>query len=150
MRPSLPLRLASALAFIQSVAHTALLLSYVPTHGPAEASVVEAMKRHRFDFGGFSDHSYWDMYIGYGLFAAINCLIEAVLFWQLASLTRNDPTRARPLMALFFFANLGYAAMVWRYFFAIPLIFDLAIALCLAAALAAARPAASLLPRSST
>lgn len=143
MRPAPLLRLASALALIQSVAHTALLLSYVPTHGPGEVAVVDAMKQSRFDFGGFSDHSYWDLYLGYGLFAAANCLIEAVLFWQLASIARTDPARARPLVALFLFANLGYAVLVWKYFFAIPLVFDLAIASCLAGALAAARPAPS-------
>jgi len=127
------LRIASLVALIQFAAHTGLLLSYVPSHGPDEVRVVSMMKSHRFDFGGSRPHHYWEMYIGYGLFAAINCLIEAILFWQLS---RSPNT---PIIALFLFANLTYAALVWRYFFFIPLVMDVLIALCLASALAVSR-----------
>ena len=139
MKPTPLLRAASAVAMLQFIAHTVLLVSYVPTRGPVEVAVVDAMKLHRFDFGGFSPHSYWDLYFGYGLFAAFNCLIESVLFWQLAGMARTEPRRTMPVVALFALANLGYAILVWKYFFVIPLIADLAIAACLAASLLAAR-----------
>jgi|ERR1041385_1743638 hypothetical protein len=123
------LRIAAFLALFQFAAHTTLLLRYVPKHGPDEVRVVETMKGHRFDFHGSQPHSYWEMYIGYGLFAAFNCLIEALLLWFLSS--RPNKT----LVALLLFANLGYAAMVYRWFFFLPMYADLAIAVCLTAAL---------------
>ena|ERR1044072_4011586 len=123
------LRAAAFIALFQFAAHTTLLLKYVPTHGPDEVRVVEAMQSQRFDFHGSQPHSYWEMYIGYGLFAAFNCLIEALLFWFLS----NRPNRA--LVGILLFANLGYAAMVYRWFFFIPMYADLAIAVCLTAAL---------------
>ena len=123
------LRVASLIALLQFAAHTTLLLKYVPKHGPDEVRVVEAMKSYRFDFHGSQPHSYWEMYIGYGLFAAFNCLIEALLFWLLSI----QPNRA--ITGLFLFANLGYAAMIYRWFFFLPLYADLAIAICLIGAL---------------
>jgi hypothetical protein len=133
MGPKLLLRIASLLALIQFAAHTSLLLTYAPKHGPEEAAVVEAMKSHAFNFGGVRPHSYWEMYFGYGLFAAVNCLIEAILFWQLTSGSVNLAP-ARSIVLLFCLANIGYAILVWKYFFLVPLVFDAAIALCLAAA----------------
>ena len=140
------LRIAAALAAIQGIAHGALLVSYQPGHGAAEVAVVEAMRSAFFDFGGFAPHSYWEMYIGYGLFVALNCLIQAVVLWLLASRWRADPRSARPLVAVFLAANLLYAALVARFFFRLPMWFDLAIAGLLTAVLvwpgAAARAAA--------
>lgn len=140
MKPSILLRIAAAVALLQFIAHTSLLLSYEPSHGPAETTLVQAMRDNRFDFGGFEPHSYWQMYIAYGLFAAVNCLIEAVLFWQLSSVARTDPARVRPFAALFLAANLGYATLVALYFFPIPLLADLTIAACLVLVLWITRP----------
>lgn len=131
------LRIAAVVALLQFTAHTYLLLSYKPKHGLAEDAVVLAMKSARFDFSGRSHpHSYWDLYIGYGLFAALNCLIEAVLFWQLAGMGG-----AKPIVALFILANVAFAILVWRYFFFLPpMIADLSIAACLGGALLSRRP----------
>lgn len=90
------------------------------------------MQTHRFMFQGFS-RSYWDFFYGYGLFAAFTCVVEAVLFWQLGSLDRR---LAAPVLILFAAANVVYAALCWQFFFLTPLVFDLAIAACLALALA--------------
>lgn len=97
------------------------------------------MKSHRFNFGGVVPHSYWDLYFGYGLFAAFNCLIEGALFWQLATIARGDPVRVKPIIALFFVANAGYAILVWKYFFLVPIFPDIAIAVCLGLAFISAR-----------
>ncbi len=142
MNPRVLLRIAAAVAFVQFIAHTFLLVTYVPKHGPEEVALVEAMKSHYFKFGGFA-HSYWEMYFGYGLFAAGNCLIEAVLFWQLAILAKTDSLRIRPMVALFLFANIGYAILVYKYFFLKPLFADAVIAMVLALALITARPGSS-------
>ncbi len=128
------LRTAAVIALLQFVAHTSIFVFSTPKHGPAEAAVIEAMQSHSFDFSG-SVRSYWDLYFGYGLLAALNCLIEAVLFWQLATLAARSLRDIRPIIALFTAANLAYAAMVLKFFFFVPLVPDLAIAACLGGAL---------------
>ena len=132
------LRLAAGLALVQGLAHGSLLLSYRPSHGPDEVALVQSMQATAFDFGGFQPHSYWEMYIGYGLFAALTCVIEALLFWQLARVAATIPARVRPLAAVFIVANLGYAALMARYFFWMPLMFDLLVASLLGLAIIAA------------
>src|SRR6266702_4074550 len=68
---------------------------------------------------------------GYGLEAAFFCLLEAVLFWQLATIAKTTPLVIRPIVALFFLANIGHAILVLRYFFITPLVPDILIAACL-------------------
>jgi hypothetical protein len=133
MRSAVWLRAASVVAFAQFVAHTAMFVSAKVSHGPAELAVVEAMKSQKFVFDG-SLRSYWDLYFGYGLFAAFNCLVEAVLFWQLARLAKAGAAYGQPIVVLYCMANLGYALLVLRYFFIVPLVPDVVIAVCLALA----------------
>jgi hypothetical protein len=135
MSATLLLRAAAAVACLQFVAHASLFLRSSPRHGPEEVAVVEAMKSHRFDFVG-SSRSYWDFYFGYGLFAAFFCLLEAVLFWELAGFASSGPAFVKPVAALFLFANLAHVLLALRYFFITPVIPDVAIALCLGLALA--------------
>ena len=90
MKTTTFLRIASILALLQFAAHTALTLFGRPGHGAEEIALVEAMKSHHFDFLG-SSRSYWDFHFGYALFASFNCLIQAVLFWQLAMFAKTDP-----------------------------------------------------------
>jgi len=125
------LRAAAVLAAIQGIAHGALFVSAKP-RSDAEAAVVTAMRTSRF-FGGGS-RSYWDLYFGYGLIAAAACVVEAVLLWQLVRVAQVQPLVARQIVALLIVANVGHALLVWRYFaFPIPIVFDLLVAVCLAA-----------------
>jgi hypothetical protein len=132
------LHIAAAVALLQFFAHGVLFVRSKPTHGAAESAVVAAMKEQRFNFGG-SVRSYWDMYFGYGLEAAFICFVEAILFWQLAAMAGAAPAMARPIVALFLVANLAHAVLVLRYFFLVPLVPDLIIALLLGWALLVAR-----------
>jgi hypothetical protein len=125
------LRVAAVVALLQFVGHTALFLRAEPTHGDAEVAVVTAMKAHQFSFGG-SLRSYWDMYFGYGIEAAFICLVEAVLFRQLATIAGVAPATVRPIVALFLAANVAHAILVTRFFFLTPLIPDVVIAVLLA------------------
>ena len=128
------LRTASAAALLQFAAHTFLFVNASPKHGAEERAVVDAMKSHAFDFGG-SVRSYWDFYWGYGLESAFVCLVEAMLFWQLASFVDSSPRLVRQIAALFLLANLGHIVLVSNYFFRIPVIPDAVIAACLIATL---------------
>jgi hypothetical protein len=134
MNTAVLLRVAAVIALVQFVAHTTLFVTYAPMHGPDETQVVQIMQSHVYSFSG-SPRSYWDMYFGYGLFSAFNCLIEAALLWMLAAIARENAPRARPIAALFLFANVGYTALVWKYFFPLPSYFDIALVLVLGLAI---------------
>ena len=124
MNPNLLFRIVSVVALLQFVGHGALFVRARPTHGPAEAAVVEAMKSHAFTFAA-APRTYWDMYFGYGLEAAVVCLVEAVLFWLLAGAAQRDPTIVRSVSVLFAAANIAHLAMLARYFaFPLPMVFD--------------------------
>ena len=79
------------------------------------------------------------MYFGYELFAALYCLVEAVLFWQLGLLARAHGPVTRPIAMLFIFANAMHVALCLRYFFLTPVFPDLAIMDSLSLAWVAAR-----------
>ena len=121
MRAAIVLRMAAILALFEAVGHTFLFVTYMPKHGAEEIAVVDAMKLHRFSFGGFS-HSYWELYFGYGLFAAVSCLIEAGVLWQIAAFARRGVSGIRSLVAVFFLGEVGYAVLVLKYFFLVPII----------------------------
>ena len=116
------LRAAGVLACVQGLAHGTLMVIAKPKHGPEEVAVVEAMKNFAFDFAG-SLHSYWDMYFGYALMVAGACIVEGLLLLVLAPMA-SDPKRLRPVLLLLVAANIAHAALVLRYFFLLPLVFD--------------------------
>jgi hypothetical protein len=133
VKPIIFLRAASLLSLLAFLGHTFLFVSYVPTHGPEEVALVAAMKSHHFSFGGFT-HSYWELYFGYGLFVSISCLVEALLFWQLATLAKSHPSKTRSIVALFALGEAGYAILMLKYFFLVPIVVHIATAICLTAA----------------
>jgi hypothetical protein len=86
------------------------------------------MKSRAFSFAA-APRTYWDMYFGYGLEAAFVCLVEAVLFWQLAGGSRGDAALVRSIAALFAVANVAHCVMLVRYFaLPLPMVFDVVIA----------------------
>jgi hypothetical protein len=134
MEPTI-LRIVGVLAFLQFAGHGIKFVRAKPTHGPDEVAVVESMKARAFRFAA-APRTYWDMYFGYGLEAAFICLIEAVLFWQLAGVAAHDVAYVRPIAGLFLAANVAHAALVMRFFaFPLPIAFDALIAAGLAAVL---------------
>ena len=139
MKLSTLFRIAAVVALVQCIGHGTLFLTYHPSHGPDELAVVQAMQTHYFSFSGYS-RSYWDMYFGYGLFSAFNCLIEALLFWCIAPFADGDARKILPVAATFLFANVGYTALIARYFFALPGYFDLTLAVLMAVTLILALP----------
>jgi hypothetical protein len=117
------LRFTSAVALLQGIGHAMLFLTAKPRHGPDETAVLETMQARAFDFGGFSPHSYWDMYFGYGLIAVVLALLIGVLLWLVSDLASS------PRSVLRFGTAIGatvavHGVIVARYFFMLPLIFD--------------------------
>lgn len=140
MKPTTLLRVASVLTLIHAALHTAGGVFGQPTPGPATAAVA-AMRDNVFPVFG-SMRSYWMFYRGMGLGATISLTFEAIVFWQLGSLAKNDAARLRPLLSVFAVAYFALAINSYLYFFLPPVIVELLIAGCLAGAIAAAKPAA--------
>lgn len=137
MKPTIFLRIASVLTFIHCIAHTMRGVLSGPTHGAEEITVIETMKSHAFNFGGFL-RTYWDFHLGYGWFLTVILLIQGLLFWFLASLAKTSSMAVRPMLALFSLNFLGIAIVAWRYFSLGPVIIELLIAASLAVAFATA------------
>ena len=136
MKPSLFLRIASVLALIHAVLHTIGGVFGKPEPGVA-AMVVATMQSNHFPVFGVT-RSYADFYRGMGLGITIFLTMEALAFWLLASLARSDAARLRPVLAVFATGYLAFAVDSWLFFFSMPVITELLIALCLGLAITTA------------
>jgi hypothetical protein len=128
MRAPVLLKIASGLTVIHAALHTFGGLLHAPSHGPGEIAVLDAMKSFQFDVMG-SRRTYWDFYFGFGLFVSVSLLLQAALLWQLASLAKSQPDKARPLMASLFLAFVAAVVLSWRWFFIAPLLMEALIAI---------------------
>jgi hypothetical protein len=111
---------------------------WTPGEAPADIAVVDAMKSDHFPVLGVS-RSYWDFYFGFGLAISVMQLLQAVVLWQLGTLAKTDAARLRPIIAVFFVSLVINAILGWIYFFIIPVVFPLLIAICLLVAFVSAR-----------
>ena len=91
------------------------------------------MRSAHFQILGFS-RTYWDFYLGFGLFVSVFLLLAAILAWQLGGL----PTQASALVRLTAWTlALCFAAVTvlsWTHFFIIPIVFSGLITACLVSA----------------
>jgi hypothetical protein len=140
MKPVIFLRIASVLTMIHAVLHTIGGVFGGAAPGVQQATVA-VMKANEFAVMG-AMRSYWDFYRGLGLVVTVFLAMEAVVFWQLGSLTKADALRLRPVLAIFLIGYLAAAVVSYRYFFAGPVITEILIALCLGLAIASARQVA--------
>jgi hypothetical protein len=128
MKPSLLLRIASILALLLAAGHTSGGLSFWSPAG--ETEVLRAMRSFHFDAAGVS-RTYLDFYLGFGFVTGIFLLMQAVVFWQLASIAKTDAFRVRPLIGSFLLANVVSAFLSWRFIFVVPVVSFTVIAACL-------------------
>lgn len=105
------IRIALALVLLELAGHTWLIFAFVPKHGAAEEAVVAAMKSREFSFSG-SYHSYWDMYFGYELFVSLSLVMEAGILWNISN---------RATVGVLALGEIGYAILMYKYFFVIPI-----------------------------
>ena len=142
MPPKWLYRLAAILLVLFTLGHTTGFRQVDPGWG-IDAMVAQ-MKGLSFDVLG-ARRTYWDFFVGFGLFVSVLQLFAAVVAWQLAGL---DPPALKRLLLIrwgFALAFAVVAGLSWLYFFPVPLGFSLAITLCLAlAAYSAGRPSAGL------
>ena len=141
MKTSTLLRVAGVLMFLYFVGHTSGA-PWTPGEGASDMAVVEAMREDHFALVGVS-RSYWDFYFGFGLIVSVMQLMQAVVLWQLSTLAKTDAARLRPIIAVFCVSLAANAVLSWMYFFAIPVVMALLIAICLALAFVSAKRTAA-------
>jgi hypothetical protein len=128
MKATIFLRIAAVLTLVHAALHTAGgVFGKVPP-GPASVAAA-AMQANEFVVFGLT-RTYWQFFRGMGLAVSIFLTIEAVVFWQLASLVKKDGVAVRPILAAFVVAYLAMAVNSYEYFFAAPVVVEILIALC--------------------
>jgi hypothetical protein len=122
-------RVAAVLLVLFCVGHTLGFRTTDPAWGVE--GVVSSMKTVQFTVQGFQ-RSYWDFYVGFGLFVSVLLLFAALVAWQLGGPEAALMNRLKGIgwaLALCFALN---CYLSWRYFFVIPLVFSVLITVCLA------------------
>jgi len=129
MKASLFYRIAAVLILLFDAGHTVGF----PWSDPKWGVDLSSMQSAHFYILGFS-RTYWDFYVGFGLFVTAFLLLAAVLAWQLGGLPPETLSRLRSTAWMLALCFAAVSLLSWRYFFAIPIIFSIAITLCLVAA----------------
>lgn len=91
------------------------------------------MKTMHFNANG-SDRTYWDFFVGFGLFVTVLMVFASIVAWQFGSLSSETLAAMRVIAWGFVVCFAVIAYLSWRYFFNIPILFSIAILLCLGAA----------------
>ena len=136
MTTTLWLRISSVVSLLFAAGHTLGGLKYWSPMG--DNPVLQAMRTVRFDTMG-ANRSYFDFYLGFGYLLSVTQVMQAVLLWQLATLARTDPLRARPMITVIALAVAVCGIIAYRFIFPMPALFSLVLVASLAAAYAVAR-----------
>ena len=131
MRASLLYRITSILLLLFAVGHTLGFRQIDPKWGVD--SLVQSMQSIRFNAQG-SDRTYWDFFVGFGLFVTVLMVFASIVAWQFGALPAKTLATMRWSAWGFAACFAVVAYLSWRYFFIVPVIFSVAIFLCLAAA----------------
>jgi hypothetical protein len=89
MKASVFYRIAAVLLVLFDVGHT----SGFPWSDPKWGVDLGSMQQTHFHIMGFS-RTYWDFYVGFGLFVSVLLLLAVVLAWQLGGLPPESLARA--------------------------------------------------------
>jgi hypothetical protein len=131
MKASLLYRIASILMLLFAAGHTFGFRQIDPKWGVD--SLVQSMKSIHFNANG-SDRTYWDFFVGFGLFVTALMGFASIVAWQFSNLRAETLAQMR-IGAWGFVVCFGVVAYLsWRYFFLVPVIFSVSILLCLTAA----------------
>lgn len=135
MKASLLYRTASVLLILFALGHT-LGFRRVDPRWKLD-SIIAALRSTHFEVQGLN-RTYWDFYVGFGLFVTILLLFTAMLAWQLGGLPKGHLSEMRlvgwSLAACFVVVTF----LSWKYFFIVPVIFSGIVAICLILAALAA------------
>jgi len=135
MKATLVYRISAVVLILFAAGHTLGFRKVDPRWGID--SIVASMQTVHFDVHGVT-RTYWDFYVGFGLFVSVLLLFAALVCWQFGGL---DAATLKKMSILSWGLAACFAAntyLCWRYFFTAPLVFSiiLTILLVLAAWLA--------------
>lgn len=131
LKPSVLYRIASGLLVLFAIGHTLGFRQTDPQWGVE--SLVASMRTIRFDVQGFS-RTYWDFFVGSGLFVSVFLLFAAILAWQLGGLGQQTLRLLSVVGWALAILFVGVTILSWIYLFIVPVIFSALISLCLIAA----------------
>src|ERR1700719_2830920 len=129
MKASTFYRVAAVLLVLFDVGHT----SGFPWSDPKWGVDLGSMQSTHFHIMGFN-RTYWDFYVGFGLFVSVFFLLAVVLAWQLGGLPPESVARMRGTAWTFALCFAAITVLAWKYFFIIPIVFSIAVTFCLTAA----------------
>ena len=124
-------RMAAGLILLFDIGHTFGFRQSDPTWGVD--TLLGSMRSIHFEVQGFS-RTYWDLFVGAGLFVSVFLLFAAVLAWQLGGLSAETLARMRPTAWALALCFVAVTILSWKYFFLVPIVFSLLITVCLVAA----------------
>ncbi len=129
MKAALLYRVASVLLVIFAIGHTFGFRQTDPKWGID--ALLDSVRTVRFHANGFDNRTFWNFYLGFGLFVTALMLLAAVFAWQMAQLSPEGLVNMR-LSAWAFVGCFAFIVFLsWRYFFLIPLVFSAVILVCL-------------------
>jgi len=131
MKASVFYRAAAVFLLLFAVGHTVGFSQSDPKWGVD--ALLGSMRSIHFDVQGFK-RSYWDFYVGFGLFVSVFLLFAAILAWQLGGLPRENLAPMRGITWALAVCFVAVAFLSWRFFFAVPVVFSVVITVCLISA----------------
>jgi hypothetical protein len=131
VKASLFYRIAAVLLLLFAVGHTLGFRQSDPTWGVD--TLLDSMRSIHFDVQGFS-RTYWDLFLAAGFSVGVFYVFAAVLAWQLGSLPADTVAGMRITAWALALCFAAITVLSWRYLFLIPIVFSMAITVCLTAA----------------
>jgi hypothetical protein len=139
VKPSPFYRIASILLLLFAVLHTFGFRQIDPQWGVD--SLISSMQSIHFDILGTS-RTYWDFFVGFGLFFSLFLVFTAVLAWQLGGLPGQTLAVMRGTAWALVVCFAAVTIVSLRYAFIVPIVLSILILLCFtAAAWLSAKPA---------
>jgi hypothetical protein len=131
MRAPVFYRIAAVLLLLFAVAHTLGFRQSDPTWGVD--ALLGSMRSIHFDVQG-SNRTYWDLFQAAGFSVGVFYLFAAILAWQLGGLPAATLAPMRGATWAFALCFAAITVVSWRYLFILPIVFSIAITLCLTTA----------------
>jgi hypothetical protein len=128
MKALLFYRVAAVLLLLFAIGHTVGFLQSDPKWGVD--TLLASMRSIHFDVQGFT-RTYWDFFVGFGLFVTVFLLLAAVIAWQLGGLPAETLAHMRGIAWTLASCFLAITVLSGRYFFIVPIVFSIVITVCL-------------------
>jgi len=131
MKASLFYRIAAVLLLLLAIGHTLGFRQTDPTWGVD--TLLDSMRSIHFHVQGFN-RTYWDLFVAAGLSVGVLYLFAAVLAWQLGGLPAENLAAMRVTVWSLALCFAAITVVSWMYLFILPIVFLMAITVCLTAA----------------